>query len=81
MMIVERTVKRREDGGGHTVEFVYEDGTRATADLSDANSFGLGEDELVQKAERLLDDIDASGVRGDMPPYDAGDAASGRSSG
>ena len=59
MMITERNIYRREDDSGHTVVFVYEDGTRASVDLSDANSYGLGEDELIQKAERLLDNIDA----------------------
>ena len=74
MMITERNIYRREDDSGHTVVFVYEDGTRASVDLSDANSYGLGEDELIQKAERLLDNIDASGVRGHMPPYNAGES-------
>lgn len=73
MRIIERHISAREDSGGHTVEFVYEDGKRASVDLSDAHSAGLGQDELIQKAELLLDQIDASGVRGDMPPYDAGE--------
>lgn len=41
--------------------------------LSDADSVGLGQDELIRKAERLLDQIDASEARGDMPPYGIGD--------
>ena len=73
MRIIERNISAREDSGGHTVEFVYEDGKRASVDLSDTNSVGLGEDELIQQAERLLDQIDESGVRGDLPPYDAGE--------
>lgn len=73
MRIIERRISAREDGGGHTVEFVYEDGKRASVDISEANSVGLSQDELIQKAERLLNQIDASGERGDMPPYGVGD--------
>lgn len=73
MRIIERRISAREDGGGHIVEFVYEDGKRASIVLSDADSVGLGQDELIRKAERLLDQIDASEARGDMPPYGIGD--------
>ncbi len=73
MRIIKRHIIAREGGGGHTVEFVYEDGKRALVDLSEPNSVGVGEDELIRQAERLLDQIDESGVRGDLPPYDAGE--------
>jgi hypothetical protein len=73
MRIIERRISAREDGGGHIVEFVYEDGKRASVVLSDADSVGLGQDELIRKAERLLEQIDASEARGDMPPYGIGD--------
>lgn len=73
MRIIKRHITAREGGDGHTVEFVYEDEKRASVDLSDANSIGLGEDKLIRQAERLLDQIDESGVRGDLPPYDAGE--------
>ncbi|MDR6636208.1 hypothetical protein J2X72_005022 [Phyllobacterium sp. 1468] len=71
MRIIERHITAREGGDGHTVEFVYEDGKRALVDLSDANSVGLDQDELIRQAECLLDQIDASGARGDLPPYGA----------
>ncbi|RCW80078.1 hypothetical protein [Phyllobacterium bourgognense] len=71
MRIIKRHINAREGGDGYTVAFVYEDGKRVLVDLSAANSVGLGQDELIRQAARLLDQIDESGVRGDLPPHDA----------
>ena len=73
MRIIERRISAREDGGGHIVEFVYEDGKRASVVLSDADLSALAKTSLFGKAERLLEQIDASEARGDMPPYGIGD--------
>jgi hypothetical protein len=57
---------------GYTVEFVYEDGKRVSVNLrdEDAEDF-IEEQDVILRAKALLDHADASGVRGDMPSYDA----------
>lgn len=72
MKILQTNVTPHEGGiGGYTVELVYEDGNHLSVNLRDEDDEDFNKQDLILRAKALLDDVDASGVRGDMPAYDA----------
>jgi hypothetical protein len=72
MEILETHVTPPQDGAcEYTVEFVYGGGRRVSVILEDDNSSGYDEQSLIAKAKSLLDEVDDSGVRGDLPDYEA----------